>query len=66
MLIELGHPALQKGAEQTRPCGIGQVGDKADVKEAVDGLLQGFQAGQEDLLLDNEVKDNFPETKKEK
>jgi hypothetical protein len=66
VLIQLCHPALQKGAEKTRPDRIGHVGNKADVKKAADGLLQGFKPRQEDLLLDNEVKDDLPETKKQK
>ena len=34
------------------------------MKEAADSMLQGFHSGQEDFLLDNEVKDDVPETKK--
>ncbi len=42
VLIQLGHPALQKDAEYTWPRGVGHVGNKADVKEDADALLQGF------------------------
>jgi len=61
MLINFPNPLLDEGAEKPRPGWVLKVGNKTNVHEAGDSLLNALQTMKKNLFLDHQVKNHFAE-----